>query len=59
VLASHSQLLLLEVDSGGVHKCARVELTGHRTAGVSATASPGQFALLGAVGEMTVYRVPQ
>jgi tetratricopeptide (TPR) repeat protein len=59
VLVSASRLLLLEVDSPGAHKVTRMELSGQRPVGVCATASPGQFAVLGEQGEMTVYRVPQ
>ena len=59
VLISDPQLVLLDVDSRGVQKVTRVEVTGQRPVGVSATDSVGQFAVLGAKGEMTVYRVPQ
>ena len=59
VLISDSLLLLLEVDSAGVQKVTRLELTGQKPAGISSAASPGQFAVLGAKGEMTIYRVPQ
>jgi hypothetical protein len=58
VLVSDAQTILLDVDARGVQKVTRVELTGQRPVGVTGTASPGQFALLGAKGEMTVYRVP-
>lgn len=59
VLLSDSHLLLLDVDSRGVQKVTRAELTGQRPVGITATSSPGQFAVLGEKGEMTVYRVPQ
>ncbi|MFO1513667.1 MAG: hypothetical protein U1F83_12240 [Verrucomicrobiota bacterium] len=59
VLSSDARLLLLDVDARGVQRVTRVELTGQRPIGVTATSSPGQFALLDAQGEMTVYRVPQ
>lgn len=58
VLVSGARLRLLDVDSRGVQKATRVELAGQRNVGVCATASPGQFAVLGAQGELTVYRVP-
>jgi tetratricopeptide (TPR) repeat protein len=59
VLLSDVQMILLDVDSRAVQKVTRVEVTGQRPMGVSATSSPGQFAVLGAKGEMTVYRMPQ
>jgi tetratricopeptide (TPR) repeat protein len=59
VLLSDAQMVLLDADSRGVQKATRVEVTGQRPMGVSATSSPGQFAVLGAKGEMTVYRMPQ
>jgi hypothetical protein len=58
-LLSDSRLLLLDVDSRGVQRVTRAELTGQRPVGMCATSSPGQFAVLGTKGEMTVYRVPQ
>ena len=58
VLVSDAQMMLLDVDSRGVQKVTRVELTGQRPVGVCYTAAPGQFAVLGDSGEMTVYRVP-
>jgi hypothetical protein len=58
VLVSDAQTMLLDVDARGVQKVTRVELTGQRPVGVSATASPGQFAVLGAKGELTIYRIP-
>lgn len=58
-LISDALLLLLDVDSAGVQKVTRVELTGQQPVGISSAASPGQFAVLGAKGEMTIYRVPQ
>ena len=58
-LVSDSRLLLLDVDSAGVQKVTRVELTGQRPVGISSAASPGQFAVLGAKGEMTLYCVTQ
>ncbi len=59
VLISDAQMLLLDVDARGVQKVTRVEVPGQRPVGVCATASPGQFAVLGAKGEMTVYHVPK
>jgi hypothetical protein len=52
-------MLLLDVDSRGVQKVTRAPILGQRPIGICTTASPGQFALLGAQGELTVYRVPQ
>ncbi len=59
VLLSRFQLWLIEVDSAGVHQVTRLELTGQHPIAVCATSNPGQFAVLGAKGEMTVYRVPR
>jgi len=59
VLISDAQLMLLDVDSRGVQNVTRVEVTGQRPVGVSATNSVRQFAVLGAKGEMMVYQVPQ
>jgi len=59
VLLSGNRLVLLEVDSRGVQKVTRVEATGRSLVGVSATASPGHFAVLAANGEITVYRMPR
>ena len=59
VLVSNRQMLLLDVDARGVRRVTRVELTGQPPVGLSATASPGQFALLTTTGEITVYQVPQ
>jgi hypothetical protein len=56
VLISDAQLMLIDVDSRGVQKVTRVAVTGQRPVGVSATDSVGQFAVLGANGEMTVYQ---
>ena len=59
VLISGSRAVLLEVDSRGVQSVRRMELPGQRPVGVSATDSPGQFAVLGAQGEMSLYRMPR
>jgi len=59
VLISDAQVVLFDVDSRGVQKVTRVEVTGQRPVGVSATNSVGQFAVLGAKGAMTVYQVPR
>jgi len=59
VLVAEKQMMLLEVDSSGVRKVTRVPVTGPRPIGISGTTSPGQFAVLSAKGEMTVYGVPQ
>jgi len=59
VLISDSRMQLLDVDSNGVQKVTRVELAGKAPVGVSATASPGQFATLDGGGQMTVYSVPR
>jgi hypothetical protein len=58
-LFSGKQIVLFDLDQRGVKKITRVPVTGQAPIGISATASPGQFAVLGAKGEMTVYRVPQ
>lgn len=57
VLISGHQMVLLDLDSRGVQHVTRVSLSGEKPVGVSATASPGQFAVLGAQGEMTVFRI--
>ena len=59
VLVSGSRVLLLEVDSRGVQRVTRAELMGQRPVSVCPTSSPGQFAVLGVKGEVTVFRVPQ
>ena len=59
VLVSDFRVVLLEVDSRGVHSVARLELTGQRIIGVSATGNAGEFALLGEAGQMTIYRIPR
>jgi hypothetical protein len=59
VLVSGSKLLALEVDSRGVHNVARLELDRRPVVGLSATANPGEFAVLSERGEMTVYRIPR
>ena len=59
VLASGFRVLLLEMDSRGVHSIVRLELTGQRAVGVSAAANAAEFAVLGEQGEMTVYRMPR
>jgi tetratricopeptide (TPR) repeat protein len=58
VLISEASMHLLHVDSRGVQKVTRVEVPGQRPIGVCATSGAGRFAVLGALGEMTVYRVP-
>jgi hypothetical protein len=59
VLASGLRVLLLEVNSQGVQSVSRMELSGQCAAGVSATANPGEFAVLGERGEITVFRMPR
>jgi hypothetical protein len=59
ILASAFRVLILEVDSRGVHSVGRLELTGKRAIGVSATINAGEFAVLGERGEMTIYRMPR
>jgi len=59
VLASASRVLLLEVDSRGVHSVKRLELRDQGAVGVSATMNAGEFAVLGTRGEMTIYRMPR
>jgi len=58
VLSSDARLLLLDVDGRGVQKVTRVELAAPRPIAVSTTSCPGQFAILSAQGEMSIYRVP-
>jgi tetratricopeptide (TPR) repeat protein len=55
VLASGSQVLCLEVDSRGVQNVTRLEQTGFHPVAVSATAAPGEFAILTLQGQLTVY----
>lgn len=57
VLIADATMHLLHVDSRGVQKATRVEIPGQRPIGVCAASSPGKFGVLGALGEMTVYRV--
>jgi len=57
VLVSGVQLLLLDIDSRGVHSVRRIELPGQRIVAVSAAANAGEFALLREQGEMTAYRL--
>jgi tetratricopeptide (TPR) repeat protein len=59
VLAAAFRLVLLELDSRGVHQVARLELAGQRIVAVSAAGNPGEFAVLGEQGEMTLYRMPR
>jgi tetratricopeptide (TPR) repeat protein len=59
VLASGSHAQLLEVDSSGVKSIVRQELTTRRAVGVCAAANPGEFAVLGENGEMTIYTMPR
>ena len=58
VLLTGTQMVLLDVDSRGVQKATRIEVAGQRPVGLSATSSPGQFAVLRINGEVTVYRMP-
>jgi hypothetical protein len=58
VLLSGGKGMLLNVDARGVQSVCRFEVVTPRPVGVSATASPNQFAVLGAGGELTVYGVP-
>ena len=55
VLISGKQMVLLEVDARGVSKVTRAEHA-EPCVDVTATASPGQFAILDAGGEVTVYQ---
>jgi hypothetical protein len=57
VLISGYHGLLLDVDSRGVRNLTCWLMAGQRPVGVSATANPGEFAVLGEGGEMTLYRV--
>ena len=59
VLASGLRLMLFDVSSQRVHSVTRLELSGQRAAGISSTASPGEFAVLGERGEVTVFRMPR
>ena len=47
VLVSGVQAVILELDSRGVKNVTRLNLTGQRPVGVSSTANPGEFAILG------------
>jgi len=58
-ILSDSRAVLFDVDAQGVCGLTRVELTMPRPVGISATDHPGQFAILGAGGEMTVYHLPR
>jgi tetratricopeptide (TPR) repeat protein len=59
VLISDCRAVLLEVDGRGVHNVTCVELKGQKPIGICATASVGEFAVLGQGGEMTIYRMPR
>jgi hypothetical protein len=59
VLVSDLRLLLIEVDSRGVHSVIRMDLTGQRVVGVTSTGNSGEFAVLGESGQMTIYRIPR
>jgi len=48
--------MLLGVDSRGAQSVTRMELTGSQIVGVSATANPGEFAVLNDCGKMTLFR---
>lgn len=56
VLVSKRSLLLLSVDSRGVQGVTRAELNERNIIGLTATSSPGQFAVLNSTGEMGIYR---
>jgi len=55
VIASDKRLILLDVDGHGVKSVTRMELPRSAVA-VSGTASPGQFAVLSANGELQIFR---
>ncbi len=59
VLLSGYRLVLLDMDSDGVRKVARMDLQGQRPVGVCATSNYGEFGVLGADGAMTIYRLPR
>lgn len=59
VLISGMQAILLEVDSRGVKNVTRLKLTCQHAVAVSSTANPGEFAVLGDQGEVTLYRMPR
>jgi hypothetical protein len=56
VLISGEEMLLVDADSQDVKSSARAEFASQRPIGIRVTLSQGQFAVLGAKGEMTVYR---
>lgn len=56
VLASGSQIMLLDVDSRGVQSVTRIESKVSPIVGVTATANPGEFALLTERGEIMIFR---
>ena len=58
VLISGGMGLLLNVVGQGVQSNCRFDLANPRSAGISATSSPNQFAVLGPAGDLTVYGVP-
>jgi hypothetical protein len=58
-LISDANALLLNVAGNGVQSVCRFELTVQHPVGVSGTASPGQFAVLGAGGVLSIYGVPR
>jgi hypothetical protein len=58
ILLSGLQLILLEVDSRGVHQVTRMDLTQPAPIAVSPTDQPNRFALLQPNGQMTIYHAP-
>lgn len=59
VLVSGSDMLVIDVDSRGVQSVVRMQIAERRAVGVSATASPGEFAVLDEKGEVIVFRCPK
>ena len=59
VLISGLLAVLLEVDARGVHHATRMDLNGPQPIAVCATAYTGEFAVLTANGQVSVYQVPR
>lgn len=59
VLISGWHAVLLDVDARGVHKVTRMDLSGPQPVAVCPTAYTGEFAVLTATGQVSVYQVPR
>jgi tetratricopeptide (TPR) repeat protein len=59
VLISGWHAVLLDVDNRGVHKVTRMDLTGAQPVAVCGTAYTGEFAVLTATGQVSVYQTPR